>query len=135
MSDEPLRRTLTACCSTPPPPHRGKLECSFGCLRRVGKTRAMLAEAQRLRAQGLDILIGVAETHGRKETAAMLQGLSTLPPRRLAHRGRYVYEFDLDAALARRPALILVDELAHSNARAPAIKSAGRMWMNCWRPG
>ncbi len=76
----------------------------------------MLAEAQRLRAQGLDILIGVAETHGRKETAAMLQGLSTLPPRRLAHRGRYVYEFDLDAALARRPALILVDELAHSNA-------------------
>ncbi len=46
----------------------------------------------------------------------MLQGLSTLPPRRLAHRGRYVYEFDLDAALARRPALILVDELAHSNA-------------------
>ncbi len=76
----------------------------------------MLAEAQRLRAQGLDILIGVAETHGRKGTAAMLQGLSTLPPRRLAHRGRYVYEFDLDAALARRPALILVDELAHSNA-------------------
>lgn len=95
----------------------------------------MLAEAQRLRAQGLDILIGVAETHGRKETAAMLQGLSTLPPRRLAHRGRYVYEFDLDAALARRPALILVDELAHSNAPAPAIQSAGRMWMNCWRPG
>ena len=77
---------------------------------------SFLAEAQRLRAQGLDILIGVAETHGRKETAAMLQGLSTLPPRRLAHRGRYVYEFDLDAALARRPALILVDELAHSNA-------------------
>lgn len=94
----------------------------------------MLAEAQRLRARGLDILIGVAETHGRKETAAMLQGLSTLPPRRLAHRGRYVYEFDLDAALARRPALILVDELAHSTP-APAIQSAGRMWMNCWRPG
>ena len=71
---------------------------------------------------GLDILIGVAETHGRKETAAMLQGLSTLPPRRLAHRGRYVYEFDLDAALARRPALILVDELAHSNAPLPPSK-------------
>jgi two-component system sensor histidine kinase KdpD len=88
----------------------------FGACAGVGKTWAMLAEAQRLRAQGLDILIGVAETHGRKETAAMLQGLSTLPPRRLAHRGRYVYEFDLDAALARRPALILVDELAHSNA-------------------
>ncbi len=76
----------------------------------------MLAEAQRLRARGLDILIGVAETHGRKETAAMLEGLSTLPQRRLSHRGRYVKEFDLDGALARRPALILVDELAHSNA-------------------
>lgn len=95
----------------------------------------MLAEAQRLRAQGLDILIGVAETHGRKETAAMLQGLSSLPPRRLAHRGRYVYEFDLDAALARRPALILVDELAHSNAPGSRHRSAGRMWTNCWRPG
>lgn len=94
----------------------------------------MLAEAQRLRAQGLDILIGVAETHGRKETAAMLQGLSTLPPRR-RYRGRYVYEFDLDAALARRPALILVDELAHSNAPGSRHQSAGRMWMNCWRPG
>lgn len=76
----------------------------------------MLAEAQRLRAQGLDILIGVAETHGRKETAAMLEGLCTLPQRRLSHSGRYVKEFDLDGALARRPALILVDELAHSNA-------------------
>ena len=82
----------------------------------VGKTWAMLAEAQRLRAQGLDILIGVAETHGRKDTAAMLEGLSALPQKRISHRGRYVHEFDLDAALARRPALILVDELAHSNA-------------------
>ncbi len=76
----------------------------------------MLAEAQRLRAQGLDILIGVAETHGRKDTAAMLEGLSALPQKRISHRGRYVHEFDLDAALARRPALIPVDELAHSNA-------------------
>lgn len=76
----------------------------------------MLAEAQRLRAQGLDILIGVVETHGRQETAAMLEGLATLPPRRIAHRRRELDEFDLDAALARRPALILMDELAHTNA-------------------
>ncbi len=76
----------------------------------------MLAEAQRLRAQGLDIVVGVVETHGRKDTAAMLEGLAVLPPKRLAYRGRHISEFDLDAALARRPALILMDELAHSNA-------------------
>lgn len=76
----------------------------------------MLAEAQRLRAQGLDVLIGVVETHGRKETAALLDGLSILPLKRQARHGRHISEFDLDAALARRPALILMDELAHSNA-------------------
>lgn len=76
----------------------------------------MLAEAQRLRAQGLDIVVGVVETHGRKDTAAMLEGLAVLPLKRQAYRGRHISEFDLDAALARRPALILMDELAHSNA-------------------
>ncbi len=75
----------------------------------------MLAEAQRLRAQGLDIVVGVVETHGRKDTAAMLEGLAVLPLKRQAYRGRHISEFDLDAALARRPALIM-DELAHSNA-------------------
>ncbi|HAF51223.1 MAG TPA: two-component system sensor histidine kinase KdbD [Leclercia adecarboxylata] len=97
-------------------PHRGKLKIFFGACAGVGKTFAMLSEAQRLRAQGLDILIGVAETHGRQETAALLAGLATQPSRRIHHRGRLVTEFDLDAALARRPALILMDELAHSNA-------------------
>lgn len=76
----------------------------------------MLAEAQRLRAQGLDIVVGVVETHGRKDTAAMLGRLAVLPLKRQAYRGRHISEFDLDAALARRPALILMDELAHSNA-------------------
>ncbi|AKL05615.1 two-component system sensor histidine kinase KdpD [Klebsiella oxytoca] len=116
MSDEPLRPDPDRLLQHAAAPHRGKLKIFFGACAGVGKTWAMLAEAQRLRAQGLDILIGVAETHGRKETAAMLEGLSTLPLRRLSHRGRYVKEFDLDGALARRPALILVDELAHSNA-------------------
>ena len=116
MSDEPLRPDPDRLLQHTAAPHRGKLKVFFGACAGVGKTWAMLAEAQRLRAQGLDILIGVAETHGRKETAAMLEGLSTLPLRRLSHRGRYVKEFDLDGALARRPALILVDELAHSNA-------------------
>ena len=116
MSDEPLRPDPDRLLQHAAAPHRGKLKIFFGACAGVGKTWAMLAEAQRLRAQGLDILIGVAETHGRKETAAMLEGLSTLPQRRISHRGRYVKEFDLDGALARRPALILVDELAHSNA-------------------
>lgn len=95
---------------------RGKLKVFFGACAGVGKTYAMLQEAQRQRAQGLDVLIGVVETHGRNETAALLEGLATLPQKRIQHRGRLIHEFDLDAALARHPALILMDELAHSNA-------------------
>ncbi|MEE8727766.1 MAG: two-component system sensor histidine kinase KdpD [Rahnella inusitata] len=95
---------------------RGQLKVFFGACAGVGKTYAMLQEAQRLRATGLDVLVGVVETHGRQETQALLPGLTLLPPKRIHHRGRQVQEFDLDAALARRPALILMDELAHSNA-------------------
>lgn len=93
--------------------HRGKLKIYFGACAGVGKTYAMLQEARRLRAQGLDVLVGIVETHGREETARLLAGLSVLP-RRATGRSRYE-EFDLDAALARRPAVILMDELAHSN--------------------
>ncbi|BCU89613.1 two-component sensor histidine kinase [Yersinia pseudotuberculosis] len=95
---------------------RGRLKVFFGACAGVGKTYAMLQEAQRLRAQGLDVLVGVVETHGRSETAALLEGLTALPLKRIHHRNRQIREFDLDAALARRPALILMDELAHSNA-------------------
>ncbi|WP_213991300.1 two-component system sensor histidine kinase KdpD [Sodalis sp. dw_96] len=94
---------------------RGKLKVYFGACAGVGKTWAMLQEARRLRAQGLDVLVGVVETHGRAETAAQLEGLAVLP-RRAAGRHQH-QEFDLDAALARRPAVILMDELAHTNAR------------------
>ncbi|QNU43647.1 two-component system sensor histidine kinase KdbD [Mixta calida] len=93
--------------------HRGKLKIYFGACAGVGKTYAMLQEARRLCAQGLDVLVGIVETHGREETASLLEGLSVLP-RRATGRSRYE-EFDLDAALARRPAVILMDELAHSN--------------------
>lgn len=93
----------------------------------------MLAEAQRLRAQGLDIVVGVVETHGRKDTAAMLKGLAVLPLKRRAYRGRHISEFDLDAALARRPALILMDELAHSNAPGSRHLNAGRTLRSCWK--
>ncbi len=95
---------------------RGQLKIFFGACAGVGKTYAMLQEAQRLRATGLDVVVGVVETHGRKETQAMLPGLDLLHPKRIPHRGRQLLEFDLDAALARHPGLILMDELAHSNA-------------------
>ncbi|MGJ7529124.1 DUF4118 domain-containing protein [Variovorax sp. GB1P17] len=95
---------------------RGKLRIYFGASAGVGKTWAMLSAAHRERASGRDVLIGVIETHGRSETAALLAGLEALPLRELDYRGRTLAEFDLDAALARKPAVLLVDELAHTNA-------------------
>lgn len=95
---------------------RGRLKIYFGASAGVGKTYAMLSAARAAWTQGSDLLVGLVETHGRRETAALLDGLPLLERRTLAHRGVAITEFDLDAALARRPALILVDELAHSNA-------------------
>jgi two-component system sensor histidine kinase KdpD len=103
---------------------RGKLRIYFGACAGVGKTWAMLSAAQREHAAGRDLLVGVAETHGRSETAALLAGLPVLPLREVDHRGRRLAEFDLDAALARRPAVLLVDELAHTN--APGSRHAKR---------
>ena len=94
---------------------KGKLRLFFGASAGVGKTYAMLQEAQRLRTQGLDVLVGIVETHGRSETAALLDGLSVLPMRHHFYRGHRLAEFDLDGVLARHPAVVLVDELAHSN--------------------
>jgi two-component system sensor histidine kinase KdpD len=76
----------------------------------------MLAEAQRLREQGRDVAVGIVETHGRSETERLLAGLEVLPRKRIEYRGRVLEEFDLDAALARKPSVLLVDELAHTNA-------------------
>ncbi|MBC7501100.1 MAG: two-component system sensor histidine kinase KdbD [Herminiimonas sp.] len=95
---------------------RGRLRIYFGASAGVGKTYAMLAAAHKLQADGHPPLVGVLETHGRIETAAMLDGLELLPAKTLSYRGKALSEFDLDAALALHPALILVDELAHSNA-------------------
>jgi two-component system sensor histidine kinase KdpD len=94
---------------------KGKLKVFFGSSAGVGKTYAMLQEAQRLRAQGLDVLVGLVETHGRSETAALLAGLEVLPLSHHFYRGHRLAEFDLDGVLARSPAVVLVDELAHSN--------------------
>ncbi|MEE2978310.1 MAG: sensor histidine kinase KdpD [Pseudomonadota bacterium] len=94
---------------------RGKLRIYFGASAGVGKTYAMLAAAKAARAAGIDAIIGLVETHGRAETAALVADLERLPTRQIEYKGRTLPEFDLDAALARKPALILVDELAHSN--------------------
>jgi len=94
---------------------RGRLRIYFGASAGVGKTFAMLTAARALRNEGRNVLVGVLETHGRKETEALLQDLPVLPLAGLEFQGRMLREFDLDAALARRPALILVDELAHTN--------------------
>lgn len=93
---------------------RGRLRIYFGASAGVGKTWAMLSAARPLAATRT-VLVGIAETHGRAETAALLDGLEILPRRAIDYRGRTLAEFDIDAALARRPRLILVDELAHSN--------------------
>jgi two-component system sensor histidine kinase KdpD len=95
---------------------RGRLKVFFGASAGVGKTYAMLQAAQEQRAQSTDVMVGWVETHGRAETEALLEGLEILPSRLVPYRGITLREFDLDAALARRPALIVLDELAHSNA-------------------
>ena len=103
---------------------RGRLRIYFGASAGVGKTWAMLSAAQRETAAGRDVLIGVVETHGRSETAALLAGLAQLPLRDVPYRGHTLAEFDLDAALVRKPAVLLVDELAHTN--APGSRHAKR---------
>lgn len=94
---------------------RGKLRIYFGSSAGVGKTYAMLLGARKLQAEGRKVVAGVIETHGRSETAALLDGLEVLPLAHIEYRGRRLAEFDLDGALKRRPEFILVDELAHSN--------------------
>jgi two-component system sensor histidine kinase KdpD len=94
---------------------RGKLKIFFGASAGVGKTFAMLSSARAQRTQGVDAVVGVVETHGRAETQALLGGLEVLPLKAVAYKDRTLKEFDLDAALKRRPDLVLVDELAHSN--------------------
>jgi len=95
---------------------RGRLKIFFGASAGVGKTYAMLEAARKQKAEGADLAVGYVELHGRRETEALLDGLEILPSRLLEHRGIALREFDLDAALARRPAIVVVDELAHSNA-------------------
>jgi two-component system sensor histidine kinase KdpD len=93
----------------------GKLKVFVGAAPGVGKTYKMLEEARAKRRDGVDVVVGVVETHGRKETEVLLEGLEVLPRKRIDYRGRALEEMDLDAIIARRPQIALVDELAHTN--------------------
>ena len=103
---------------------RGKLRVYLGAAPGVGKTVDMLSEARRRKERGTDVVIGVCETHGRTYTAALMEGLEQVPLREVPHRGTVLRELDVDALLARRPEVALVDELAHTN--APGSRHAKR---------
>jgi two-component system sensor histidine kinase KdpD len=95
---------------------RGKLKIFLGAAPGVGKTYEMLMTAAQRRREGVDVVIGVVETHGRIETERLVRGLEIIPRRRVEYKGRTLEEMDIDAVLARTPELVLVDELAHTNA-------------------
>ncbi|MDD5306436.1 MAG: sensor histidine kinase KdpD [Deltaproteobacteria bacterium] len=103
---------------------KGRLKIFFGMAPGVGKTYAMLSEARTLRQEGVDAVIGWVETHGRAETEALADGLERITPKTVPHRGIALKDFDLDAALARHPKVVLVDELAHTN--APGLRHLRR---------
>ncbi len=102
----------------------GRLHIFLGMCPGVGKTYAMLQTARQRLKEGVEVLVGIVETHGRSETAALLEGMRVLPRKQLEHRGFTLEEFDIDAVLAQRPQLVLVDELAHTN--APGSRHAKR---------
>src|SRR5260370_32035077 len=94
----------------------GKLRIFVGAAPGVGKTYQMLQQARARRKDGYDIIIGIVETHGRRETEALLEGLEVVPRRRIQYKEQWLEEMDLDAIIARHPQIVLVDELAHTNA-------------------
>src|SRR5262245_36714324 len=94
----------------------GKLRIFVGAAPGVGKTYEMLQQARARKKDGCDTVVGVVETHGRRETEALLEGLEIIPRRRVEYKGQWLEEMDLDAIISRRPDMVLVDELAHTNA-------------------
>ncbi|WAJ27246.1 sensor histidine kinase [Antarcticirhabdus aurantiaca] len=114
---------------------RGRLRLFLGAAPGVGKTYAMLQAARAAKAAGRDVLVGIVETHGRADTEAMVADLEILPRARIPYRGRLVSEFDLEAALARRPSLLLVDEYAHSNVEGSRHPKRWQDVADCLRAG
>src|SRR5271167_4037351 len=113
--DEPSRPDPDALLAEAKRQGRGRLKVYLGMAPGVGKTFEMLTAGKRRRDEGVDVVVGVVETHGRKDTEVLLDGLEVLPRNPIEYRGRHLLEFDLDAALKRKPKLLLVDEFAHSN--------------------
>src|SRR5256885_15467481 len=116
LGDEPLRPEPEALLREAGRANRGRLKIYLGMAPGVGKTYAMLEGARAAKLAGRNVVVGLVETHGRSETMALVQGLEILPRQAITHRGHKLEEFDLAAAIARKPELIPVDELAHSNA-------------------
>lgn len=114
--EEPRRPDPEALLAAANKARRGRLKVFLGMAPGVGKTYEMLRTARRRKADGEDVVIGVVESHGRRETEALLRGLEVLPRKPIEYKGRALMEFDIDGALARRPKLLIVDEYAHSNA-------------------
>jgi two-component system sensor histidine kinase KdpD len=115
---------MTSSAAGRPGKPRGKLRVYLGAAPGVGKTYAMLAEGQRRRARGADVVAALVETHGRRLTASMSEGLETVPRQTMRYRGAAFTEMDLDAVLDRHPQVALVDELAHTN--VPGCRNAKR---------
>jgi two-component system sensor histidine kinase KdpD len=115
-AEEPRRPDPEALLAAANKARRGRLKVFLGMAPGVGKTYEMLRTARRRKADGEDVVIGVVESHGRRETEALLRGLEVLPRKPTEYKGRVLMEFDIDGALARRPKLLVVDEYAHSNA-------------------
>jgi two-component system sensor histidine kinase KdpD len=111
-----LRPSSEALLETAAREARGRLKIFLGAAPGVGKTYEMLLSGRAKKHEGIDVVIGVVETHGRKETNALTEGFETIPRRPIVYKDRHLQEMDLDAILARRPQLVLVDELAHTNA-------------------
>ncbi|MFD2252630.1 two-component system sensor histidine kinase KdpD [Pseudochelatococcus lubricantis] len=120
MSDDPIREqsrpSPDALLESAQRETRGHLKIFLGAAPGVGKTYEMLMSGRAQRADGVDVVIGVVETHGRAETEALVEGFEIVPRRTVPYRGHVLDEMDIDAILARKPALVLVDELAHTNA-------------------
>jgi two-component system sensor histidine kinase KdpD len=123
-TSEPVRPTPEQFLNLIRRQERGRLKVYLGSAAGVGKTYAMLREGHRLRAQGVDVVVGLVETHGRAETAEQIGDLEVIPPRAIEYRGVTLREMDLDAIMARRPTVCLIDELAHTN--APGSRNSKR---------
>lgn len=132
-ASESPRATTDSAPFEPSHSHRGKLKVYLGFAPGVGKTCAMLNEAHELQRQGLNVMVGVVETHGRKRTAELVEGLTVIPRKKTTYRGRVFEELDVDACLALAPDVLLVDELAHTVVTGDAEFAATEVSQKRWQ--